>query len=135
MGTSRTGRLQHKLVGQRRKIGGRVDSVGRRKLQNSAGDPSGTGARASHKASQWPQRDVTAWHGEKHDLRHSYATGALKAGVNPKVVSDRIGHANIGFFLQTYAHVLNNDHREAAEQAPSFLLGSAWGDSQDGLPA
>ncbi|MCW2687385.1 MAG: hypothetical protein QOH69_277 [Actinomycetota bacterium] len=67
-----------------------------------------------------------------HDLRDSYATGALKAGVSPKVVSDRIGHANVGFFLQTYAHVLKNDDREAAEQAASFLLGSAWdGDSQD----
>jgi integrase len=67
-----------------------------------------------------------------HDLRHSYATGALKAGVSPKVVSDRIGHANVGFFLQTYAHVLKNDDREAAEQAAAFLLGSAWdGDSQD----
>ncbi|MDT5400459.1 MAG: hypothetical protein QOK33_3690, partial [Mycobacterium sp.] len=67
-----------------------------------------------------------------HDLRHSYATGALKAGVSPKVVSDRIGHANVGFFLQTYAHVLKNDDREAAEQAASFLLGSAWDDrSQD----
>ena len=41
-----------------------------------------------------------------HDLRHSYATGALKAGISPKVVSERIGHANVGFFLQTYAHVL-----------------------------
>jgi DNA polymerase-3 subunit epsilon len=38
------------------------------------------------------------------------------------VVSDRIGHANVGFFLQTYAHVLKNDDREAAEQAASFLL-------------
>jgi hypothetical protein len=57
----------------------------------------------------------------------------LKAGVSPKVVSDRIGHANVGFFLQTYAHVLKNDDREAAEQAASFLLGSAWDDgSQDG---
>jgi integrase len=36
-----------------------------------------------------------------HDLRHSYATGALKAGISPKVVSQRIGHANVGFFLQT----------------------------------
>jgi hypothetical protein len=27
----------------------------------------------------------------------------------PKVVSDRIGHANVGFFLQTHAHVLKND--------------------------
>jgi integrase len=58
-----------------------------------------------------------------HDLRHSYATAALKAGVNPKVVSDRIGHANVGFFLETYAHVLKKDDRQAAEQAASFLLG------------
>jgi integrase len=58
-----------------------------------------------------------------HDLRHSYATGALKAGISPKVVSQRIGHANVGFFLQTYAHVLGNDDREAAEQAAAFLLG------------
>jgi len=36
-----------------------------------------------------------------HDLRHSYATGALKAGLSPKVVSERIGHANVGFFLET----------------------------------
>jgi integrase len=61
-----------------------------------------------------------------HDLRHSYATGALKAGISPKVVSDRIGHANVGFFLQTYAHVLGNDDREAAEQAAAFLLGDGW---------
>jgi integrase len=70
-----------------------------------------------------------------HDLRHSYATGALRAGVSPKVISERIGHANVGFFLQTYAHVLGNDDREAAEQAASFLLGDAWEsgdeDSQD----
>jgi integrase len=59
-----------------------------------------------------------------HDLRHTYATGALKAGVSPKVVSQRIGHANVGFFLQTYAHVLGNDDRDAAEQAAAFLLGN-----------
>jgi hypothetical protein len=61
-----------------------------------------------------------------HDLRHSYATGALRAGVSPKVISERIGHANVGFFLDTYAHVLGNDDRDAAEQAASFLLGDAW---------
>jgi hypothetical protein len=55
----------------------------------------------------------------------------LKAGVSPKVVSDRIGHANVGFLLQTYAHVLKNDDREAAEQAAAFLLGPAWDGSQD----
>lgn len=66
-----------------------------------------------------------------HDLRHSYATGALRAGVNPKVISERIGHANVGFFLETYAHVLENDDREAAEQAAGFLIGDAWADDDD----
>jgi integrase len=61
-----------------------------------------------------------------HDLRHSYATGALKAGIRPKVISERIGHANVGFFLQTYAHVLGNDDRDAAEQAAAFLIGNVW---------
>ncbi|BDE12783.1 MULTISPECIES: tyrosine-type recombinase/integrase [Mycobacterium] len=66
-----------------------------------------------------------------HDLRHSYATGALRAGISPKVISERIGHANVGFFLETYAHVLGNDDQEAAEQAAEFLLGDAW-DAGDG---
>ena len=62
-----------------------------------------------------------------HDLRHSYATAALKAGVSPKIVSERIGHGDVGFFLQTYAHVLKNDDREAAEQAAAFLIGDGYG--------
>jgi integrase len=31
-----------------------------------------------------------------HDLRHTHATLMLKAGVHPKVVSERLGHANWG---------------------------------------
>jgi hypothetical protein len=50
------------------------------------------------------------------------------------VVSDRIGHANVGFFLQTYAQVLGNDDREAAEQAATFLLGEDWGLGQENAP-
>jgi integrase len=69
-----------------------------------------------------------------HDLRHSYATGALKAGVNPKIISERIGHADVGFFLQTYAHVLKNDDRDAAEQAASFLIGDYWASGSDDEP-
>jgi hypothetical protein len=42
------------------------------------------------------------------------------------VVSERIGHANVAFFLETYAHVLKNDDRDAAEQAASFLIGAGW---------
>jgi hypothetical protein len=57
-------------------------------------------------------------------------TGALKAGVSPKVISERIGHANVGFFLQTYAHVLGGDDRDAAEQAAAFLIGAPLGCQQ-----
>jgi integrase len=60
-----------------------------------------------------------------HDLRHTYATAALRAGLNPKVISERIGHADVAFFLQTYAHVLRNDDRDVAEQAAAFLIGHA----------
>jgi integrase len=66
-----------------------------------------------------------------HDLRHSYATAALRAGLNPKVISERIGHADVGFFLQTYAHVLRNDDRDAAEQAAAFLIGGALDPCED----
>jgi hypothetical protein len=34
--------------------------------------------------------------------------------VSSKVISERIGHANVGFFRETYAHVLGNDDRDAA---------------------
>ena len=41
-----------------------------------------------------------------HDLRHTHATLLLKGGVHPKIVSERLGHANIGITLDTYSHVL-----------------------------
>ena len=47
-----------------------------------------------------------------HDLRHSYATLALKAGVHPKVVSERLGHATIGVTLDLYSHVTPSIARE-----------------------
>ncbi|MBA2553751.1 MAG: site-specific integrase [Geodermatophilaceae bacterium] len=40
-----------------------------------------------------------------HDLRHGWATLALAAGVHPKVVQERLGHASISITLDTYSHV------------------------------
>ena len=65
-----------------------------------------------------PRRGAIAHH--FHDLRHPYATGPLKAGVHPKVINERIGHADVGFFLQTYTHVLKDDDQDVAEQAASI---------------
>jgi integrase len=41
-----------------------------------------------------------------HDLRHTHATLALKAGVPVKVVSERLGHESPAFTLKQYAHVI-----------------------------
>jgi integrase len=59
-----------------------------------------------------------------HDLRHSYATAALSAGIPAKVVSERLGHANIAITLDTYSHVLPNMQEQAAEQVAKLILGT-----------
>jgi len=59
-----------------------------------------------------------------HDLRHSYATAALAAGIPAKIVSERLGHANIGITLDTYSHVLPNMQEKAAEQVAQLILGT-----------
>ena len=51
-----------------------------------------------------------------HDLRHTHATLMLKAGIHPKVVSERLGHANIGITLDIYSHVLPGLQEVAAER-------------------
>lgn len=40
-----------------------------------------------------------------HDLRHTHASLMLRQGVHPKVVSERLGHANVSITLDTYSHV------------------------------
>ncbi len=56
-----------------------------------------------------------------HDVRHSYATAALGAGVPVKVLSRRLGHADIAVTLRVYAHVLPGDDEAAAATAAAFI--------------
>ncbi len=51
-----------------------------------------------------------------YDLRHTHATLLLKAGVHPKIVSERLGHASISLTLDTYSHVLPGMQDEAANK-------------------
>ena len=50
-----------------------------------------------------------------HDLRHTSASLLLQAGVNVKVVSERLGHSRIEQTLSTYAHVMPGMQGIAAE--------------------
>lgn len=49
-----------------------------------------------------------------HDLRHTWATLALAGGVHPKVVQERLGHANVSITLNIYSHVAPSMHDDAA---------------------
>jgi len=56
-----------------------------------------------------------------HDLRHTAATLLLAAGVHPKVVQERLGHASIVLTLDTYSHVLPSMQKEATEKLDRLL--------------
>jgi integrase len=56
-----------------------------------------------------------------HDLRHTWASLALVAGVNPKVVSERLGHATVSFTLDTYWHALPGLQEDAATRVAALL--------------
>lgn len=56
-----------------------------------------------------------------HDLRHTHATLLLKAGVPVKVVSERLGHANVAFTMNVYQHVLPGMQAQAAETFAALL--------------
>lgn len=57
-----------------------------------------------------------------HDLRHSNATALIQAGVNPKVVQQRLGHSDVNITLNTYTHVLPDMDMEAAEKLDAIIL-------------
>jgi integrase len=56
-----------------------------------------------------------------YDLRHSAATLLLTAGVHPKVVQERLGHASITLTLDTYSHVQADMQARAAERLDGLL--------------
>lgn len=58
-----------------------------------------------------------------HGLRHTWATLALQANVHPKVVSERLGHANISITLNTYSHVIPAMQTDAANTVARLVLG------------
>lgn len=56
-----------------------------------------------------------------YDLRHTMATLLLSEGVNPKIVSERLGHASIVLTLDTYSHVLPTMQEDATDKLEILL--------------
>jgi integrase len=57
-----------------------------------------------------------------YDLRHTCATLLLSAGENPKVVSERLGHASITLTLDVYSHVLPGMQKAASDKLENILF-------------
>ena len=56
-----------------------------------------------------------------HDLRHTSATLLLNQGVHAKIISSRLGHANITTTLNIYAHALQEADQSAADKLDSLF--------------
>ena len=67
-------------------------------------------------------RDAKLMRIRLHDLRHTHATLALAAGVHPKVVSERLGHASITITLDTYSHAIPAMQETAASLVASLVF-------------
>jgi integrase len=75
-----------------------------------------------------------------HDLRHTHATLALRAGIHPKVVSERLGHATVSITLDTYSRAIPAMQGEAAALIAGLVFAGSSGRSRvptgtEGSPA
>jgi integrase len=57
-----------------------------------------------------------------HDLRHTHATLALQAGIHPKIVSERLGHATVSLTLDVYSHAVGHMQADAADQMARLVF-------------
>jgi integrase len=56
-----------------------------------------------------------------HALRHTHATLLFRRGISPKIISERLGHANNTTTLNIYAHVTPGMQRQAVETLDRIL--------------
>jgi integrase len=50
-----------------------------------------------------------------HDLRHTHASLLVFLGIQPKAISDRLGHSGIGITMDTYSHLLPGSGEQIAQ--------------------
>ena len=56
-----------------------------------------------------------------HDLRHTHATILLQMGVNPKVVSERLGHSSVQITLDVYSHVTKEIKQDISKDFSNMM--------------
>lgn len=56
-----------------------------------------------------------------HNLRHASASFLLARAAHPRVVSETLGHSQIGLTMNVYSHVLPSLERDAADRMDALL--------------
>ena len=56
-----------------------------------------------------------------HGLRHTHASLLFEAGIEPKTISDRLGHSNIQMTLDMYTHLNDKQRSDVADRLLKFL--------------
>ena len=57
-----------------------------------------------------------------HGQRHTHATALWLDGVDPKVISERLGRSSMDITLEVYSHLTPEKRREAADAAERLFL-------------
>ena len=57
-----------------------------------------------------------------HDLRHTVTTYLLRAGLSPRAVQGVLGHKDARFTMKRYAHILDDDKKQAASVIQSLYF-------------
>jgi integrase len=58
-----------------------------------------------------------------HEVRHSYASVLIRAGLSVRLVADRLGHADASMTLNMYAHLCRDDE-DRTRSAVDSLFGA-----------
>ena len=58
-----------------------------------------------------------------HDLRHTYAVNAIRAGDDIKTIQGNLGHTTAAFTLDRYGHFTERMKQDSADRMESFIKG------------
>ena len=90
-------------------------------LANAKGMPRSPNSFSAHDFKQILKKAGIDTNVRIHDLRHTHATWLLEAGINVKIVSERLGHSSCRITLDTYSHVLKTMQDEAVQALNKIL--------------
>jgi integrase len=92
------------------------------------------GGRQSFTWRSWEAILGSAWHqrfGDSDRALFVSSTLFLHAGVNPKVVSERLGHSSVAFTLDSYTHVMPGMQPEAAAMFGELVFVGTTSDDRE----